>query len=76
MSIFRLASGGGTPTFLIDTADGFSKDPAGNSFPQAGPNTPVNTGGAKTVQLTANSASPNPPNQILAALSNPGILFF
>lgn len=71
MAIFKLASGGSVPTMLIDTNDQFSKDPGAYASPEAGPNTPVNTGGAKTVQLTANSTTTSG-NQVLASLSNPG----
>jgi hypothetical protein len=72
MAQFRLASGGGVPTFLIDTADGFSKDPGPNSAPTAGPNTPVNTGGAKTVQVNYSETSGGTSNQVLASIQNPG----
>ena len=70
MAQFRLSSGGSVSTFLIDTQDGASKDPGPNSAPTAGPNTPVNTGGAKSVALNFSSTADG--GQILSTLNNPG----
>jgi hypothetical protein len=70
MAIFRVIIGGQLMS-LIDTADSFSKDPGPNTSPQAGPNTPVNTGGAKTVQLNYSETSGSS-GQVLASIQNPG----
>ena len=61
---------GGVNIGLIDTADTGSKDAGSNATPQAAPNTPVNTGGSKTVTVNFNSVSPA--GQVLSQISNPG----